>query len=142
MRIRFAIVLGAMLAGLNAGAQVSVLARDEQVRNFVAAFNAQDADRMALMVTDDVEWLSIDGKAVATETSGREQLRTSMQKYFKSCPSCRSELVQLATSKERVATVEVASWQSRTGPRQQQGIAVYEFTGPLIRKVHYFPVEK
>ncbi|MES3024356.1 MAG: nuclear transport factor 2 family protein [Pseudomonadota bacterium] len=116
--------------------------RKELVKRFVAAFNAQDAKAMGEMVTEDVEWLNVSGKVVGSDATGRAELTSSMVKYFASCRSCRSELTQVIESKERVVTVEVASWQGAKGPRSQQGIAVYEFSGPLIRRVYYYPAEK
>ena len=116
--------------------------REELVKRFVAAFNQHDPDAMVAMVTEDVEWLSVDGRTVGRETEGKTQLRTSMAAYFKGCPTCRSTLAGVTASKDRVATVEVATWTSAQGPREQRGLAVYEFSGQLIRRVYYFPVER
>ncbi|MEX0899520.1 MAG: nuclear transport factor 2 family protein [Gammaproteobacteria bacterium] len=115
---------------------------DESVRRFMAAFNAQDADAMAELVTPGVDWVTLDGSELRVEVSGRDALRTSMVDYFKSCPSCRSTLVSVSATATRVTTVETASWSTRTGERrEQQAIAVYEFDGPLITRVIYFPSE-
>jgi uncharacterized protein (TIGR02246 family) len=140
-RLLLAITL-AFACGVGACETPEAQARKELVSKFVAAFNAQDAAAMASMVSDDVEWFSVSGKDIASEANGRQQLTTSMVKYFASCPSCRSELAQVSASKDRLVTVEVASWQSKTGRKEQQGIAVYEFAGSLIRRVYYFPAEK
>lgn len=113
-----------------------------QVRAFVDAFNAQDVPRMMTFVTDDVEWVSIDGRAITLEAAGRESLATNMSAYFQSCTSCRSELERIMLAGRRVTALERASWQSKSGERQQRSLSVYEFQGDRIRRVYYFPVEK
>src|SRR5688572_642193 len=89
------------------------------VRSFVAAFNARDVDRMLALATDDVEWMMVDGTKVAVETSGKDALRKSMTAYFKSCPSCRSEIEIGTVTATRVAAIETASWTAAGGPRSQ-----------------------
>ncbi len=111
------------------------------VRRFVAAFNAQDADAMAALVDDEVEWLSIQGTVIGTETRGREALHKGMRDYFKSCPSCRSRLTQVTRSNSRISAVEVARWVGKDGRREQRSLSVYEFESGRIRRVYYFPVE-
>jgi hypothetical protein len=116
--------------------------REQLVARFIEAFNAQDVDGMAKLVTDDVQWLSVDGTSVAVETGTKQQLVVSMGKYFKSCPSCRSSLSGVIATADRLSAIEVARWESAKGKKEQRGISVYEFSGPLIRRVYYFPVER
>jgi uncharacterized protein (TIGR02246 family) len=115
--------------------------RERVVRNFNAAFNAQDAAAMAALVTSDVQWVSVKGLAVNLDTSTREELRRSMASYFKACPSCRSRLASVTVAKSRVSVLEVATWATSTGPREAQGFVFYEFSGQLISRVYYFAVE-
>jgi ketosteroid isomerase-like protein len=117
-------------------------APQQQVRRFVAAFNAQDVDAMLELTHAEIEWFSIDGDKLGVETRGRVALRTYMLGYFKSCPSCRSKLTQMAHTATRVSAIEVASWQGKEGRRTQRGMAVYEFQDGLIRRVYYFPSEQ
>jgi len=113
------------------------------VRSFVAAFNAQDIDRMLALAAVDIEWISVDGAKIAIETAGKDALRKSMTAYFKSCPSCRSEVEIRAVTASRVAAIETASWTSAAnGPRSQRGLSVYEFQDARIRRVYYYPAEK
>jgi len=111
------------------------------VKALASAFNAHDVDAMLALVTDDVEWLSVDGRQVAVEAAGKETLRQGMAGYFESCPSCRSELESLTATESRVSTVERASWDSADGPTSQRSLAVYELLGDRIRRVYYFPSE-
>ncbi len=111
------------------------------VEVFVAAFNQRDLEAIGKAVTDDIEWLSVDGAAVSVETASRQALVEALGSYFASCTSCRSELAQVLVSKERVVAVEVASWDSQDGPASQRSVSVYEFDGDLIRRVYYFPAE-
>lgn len=112
------------------------------VHQFVAAFNAQDSGAMANLVSDDVEWLSISGKQVSVDASGRNNLVDSMNGYFESCPSCRSELTNVVSTSNRVSAVEMASWQADDGRRSQKAMSVYEFSNGLIARVYYFPAEQ
>ncbi len=106
------------------------------------AFNAHDVKAMAALVTNDVQWLNVADDKVTEETGSRDALVASMTAYFKSCPTCRSSLAGVIATANRVSAVEVAHWQGRDGPRTQRGIAVYEFSGELIRRVYYYPAEK
>ncbi len=117
-------------------------AQTATVRQFVAAFNAKDIEAMLALSHADIEWLSISGSAISTETQGREALRASMQSYFKSCPSCRSQLKQLRSTSARVSALEIASWDGKDGRRSQSSLSVYEFEQGLIRRVYYFPAER
>jgi len=116
--------------------------RETVVGAFVAAFNEHSVEKMLAHVSDGVEWLSVNGREVTAETAGKEALAASMADYFESCPSCRSELVVIAPAGSRVVTLEKATWTSKSGPRSQQSLAVYEFEGGAIRRVYYFPSEE
>ncbi len=112
------------------------------VEDFVAAFNAHDSGAMSRFVTDDVQWLVVNEDSIAVETNGKTALVSAMTEYFQSCPTCRSRLTGTIASHERVSTIEVASWKGKDGPESQSGIAVYEFSGRLIKRVYYFPAEE
>ena len=111
------------------------------VRAFVVAFNAQDVAAMAALVTADIRWIYVNRTALAVELEGKDALIKSMTEYFSGCPTCRSEIHGMICSRERVSVVEVASWESQAGTRSQAAMAVYEFSGELIRTVYYFPEE-
>mmetsp|Transcript_15320 Transcript_15320/g.48323 ORF Transcript_15320/g.48323 Transcript_15320/m.48323 type:complete len:144 (+) Transcript_15320:211-642(+) len=112
------------------------------VERFVAAFNAQDSGAMASLVADDIEWLSIVNNEISVEAKGKTNLVESMDAYFKSCPTCRSELSEMISTASRVSAIELASWQGKNGASSQRAISVYEFSGGLITRVYYFPAEK
>lgn len=112
------------------------------VKQFIVAFNAHDSAAMARLVIDDIEWLSIDGEKISTETKGKDELVKTVDSYFKSCPSCRTRLSDIASTSSRVSAIEIASWQGSKGSKSQRSISVYEFSGELISRVYYFPAEK
>lgn len=113
------------------------------VRDYTAAFNARELDRMLAFTTDEVEWLSIDGAKVTTETAGRDLLRDAMEIYFRDCPSCRSELLWIEAAGSRVAAFERASWTAKDGrEKSQSSLSVYELVDGRIARVSYFPAEK
>ncbi|HWT15267.1 MAG TPA: nuclear transport factor 2 family protein [Patescibacteria group bacterium] len=135
------VLAGCASSGRIAPPAQSVDARVDTVKAFVAAFNAHDATRMAALASPQIEWLSVDGRSVTVTSIGRAQLLSEMAAYFRGCPSCRSRIEQVVAAPERVVTVELAWWQGERGPREQSSVAVYEFDGARIRRVHYFPAE-
>ena len=146
MRILCTTAMSLALVACASGGRIQPPARDadtrvDAVRAFVAAFNAQDATRMAALASPQIEWLGVDGRSITVESIGRAELMAEMTDYFRGCPSCRSRIEQVMVGPERVVTLELAYWQGAQGPRQQQSVAVYEFDGERIRRVHYFPAE-
>ncbi|NOT35289.1 MAG: nuclear transport factor 2 family protein [Candidatus Eisenbacteria bacterium] len=115
---------------------------EQRVRDYVSACNEREIDTMLDMVTDDIQWLSIAGDTITVETQGKTELRESLAAYFKSTPSARSELEWVRPTASRVAALERAAWQGKTGPKSQAGLSVYEFSGGLISRVYYYPAEK
>jgi len=116
--------------------------QEKHVRDFVEAFNARKIDAMLELVDENVQWLSISGAKISIETEGKEALRQSMGRYFSSCASCKSSLEWVQKAGSRVTAMERASWTSKTGPKSQSGLSVYEFGGDKIVRVYYFPAEK
>ncbi len=112
------------------------------VEQFVDSFNVQNSKAMAKFVTDDVQWLSVDGKELLVEVRGKNDLVASMNAYFTSCPTCRSELANIIATKNRISAVEIATWQGSDGLNTQRALSVYEFSGDKIIRVYYFPAEK
>jgi len=111
------------------------------VQSYVEAFNAHNVEAMLKMVTDDVQWLAIDGDKIITETGNKEELRKGMEGYFESCSTCKSNLMQVFSTGRRVSALEVASFETAQGTRKQQSISIYEFSGNLIYRVYYFSAE-
>ena len=115
---------------------------EQRVRDYVSAFNKREIDTMLAMVSDDIQWLTVTGDKITVETQGKAKLRESMAAYFKSTPSAKSELQWVQVTASRVAALERAAWQSKSGPKSQASLCVYEFRDGLISRVYYYPVEK
>ena len=146
MRILSTTAIALILAACASSGRIQPPAEDADarvgaVRAFVAAFNAHDATRMAALASPQIEWLAVDGRSITVESIGRAELMAEMTDYFRGCPSCRTRIEQVMAGPERVVTLELAWWQGAQGPREQQSVAVYEFDGERIRRVHYFPAE-
>lgn len=137
---RVLVLLLILVPGVQSNEQMPV--NVNTVEKFVAAFNAQDSHAMASLVADDIEWLSIVSNEVIVEARGKSNLIESMDTYFKSCSTCRSELYEMVSTTSRVSALEVASWQEKNRIRSQRAISVYEFSDGLIIRVYYFPAEK
>lgn len=141
-RLVFLAVLYVVAAPLSLPAQTPQQSNEQRVRDYVAAFNKREIDSMLRMVSDDIQWLSVAGDKITVETQGKARLRESMAAYFKSIPTAKSELEWVRATASRVAVMERAAWQSTSGPKSQAGLAVYEFSGELISRVYYYPVER
>jgi hypothetical protein len=115
---------------------------EQRVRDYVSAFNKHDIDTMLGMVSDDIQWLSVAGDKITVETQGKSKLRESLAAYFKSTASVKSELEWVRVTASRVAALERAAWQAKSGPKSQASLSIYEFNGGLICRVYYYPVEK
>jgi ketosteroid isomerase-like protein len=115
--------------------------QEKRVREFVEAFNTRKIDVMLELAAENIQWMHIDGAKVSIEVEGKTALRGSMERYFSSCSSCRSSLEWVQIAGSRVTAMERASWDSRTGPKSQRSLSVYEFRGDKILHVHYFPAE-
>lgn len=140
-RVALIIFVG-MLITIASAADESVESRQEKiVHSYVEAFNAHNVEAMLRMVTDDVQWLTIAGDKIATETDNKEELRLGMERYFESCSTCKSSLMHVFSSGERVSALEVASFETAQGIQKQKSISIYEFSGNLIKRVYYFSVD-
>ena len=115
---------------------------EQRVRDYVSAFNKREIDTMLSMVSDDIQWLSVAGDKITIETQGKARLRESLAAYFKSTPTAKSELEWVRATASRVAALERAGWQSKSGPKSQASLSVYEFRDGLITRVYYYPAEK
>lgn len=108
---------------------------------YTKAFNTRDVDGMLALATDDIEWISLNGRDLLMGADGAESLREAMVKYFESCGSCRASLKWTKTTDERVVALEEASWDGDGERKSQSALSVYEFEGDKIRRVYYFPAE-
>lgn len=114
---------------------------EKQVRDFVAAFNARDLAKMLELADDKIQWLSIDGAKISIEAEGKTALKASMEKYFSECSTCKSSLAWVQVAGSRITAREIAHWTSKSGPKEQSSLSVYEFQGDKIMRVYYFPAE-
>ena len=114
---------------------------ETRVREFVAAFNARNTEAMLGAVDENVQWLSVNEAKVTIETEGKNALRESMERYFRSCPSCKSSLEWVQKSGSRVTAMERATWSGKSGLKSQTGLSVYEFKNGKILRVYYFPAD-
>jgi len=140
-RIALFIFSGVFMTPVPAADEPAERGHENIVHSYVEAFNAHNVEAMLKMVTDDVQWLTIDGDKIVTETGNKEELRQGMEGYFESCSTCKSNLVHVFSTGERVSALEVASFETAKSIQKQQSISVYEFSGNLIKRVYYFAAE-
>jgi len=136
------IILGAVVTvSLETGSVNAQADHEAGVREFVAAFNTRNIGAMLRAVDENVQWLSVNEAKVTIETDGKNALRESMERYFRSCPSCKSSLEWVKKSGSRVTAMERATWSGKSGLKSQTSLSVYEFRNGKILRVYYFPAE-
>ena len=112
------------------------------IREFQTAFNKQDTAAMLALAASDAQWYNVQGNKIEIEVDGKPALEKWLTGYFKSCPSCRSEIESLMAAGSYVTVHERAMWETKAGKKAQKALAVYEVREGLIRRVWYFPAEK
>ncbi len=120
-------------------ADVPPNAEEQAVLSLLAAFNSHDPQAMAVLVKEDVQWLSISDSEVLIEATGREALVTSMVDYFAALPSAQSRLLSIESLGPWVTAQEEASWDVDGERRSQASVAVYEIRDGLVQRVWYYP---
>jgi hypothetical protein len=109
------------------------------VAAFVAAYNRHDVPALLALTDSAIVWLTIAGDSVQVETRGHDQLRASLESYFRSVPTTRSAIDGMTTLGPWVSVRERAHWQGASGPRSQAALAVYEVREGRVRRVWYYP---
>ncbi|MFY0529837.1 nuclear transport factor 2 family protein [Archangium gephyra] len=109
------------------------------VRALVEAFNRHDPERMAALVHEDFEYLSVDGSKVSVDAVGREALKQSMAGYFASVRDVESVIEHTTITGSYVAFRERVSWTGKSGRRSQAALGVYEVRDGLVKRVWYYP---
>src|SRR5262249_4719029 len=105
------------------------------VREFQAAFNKHEAAGILALLDDDVLWCNIQGSKIEVEVEGKPALEKWLTGYFKSCPSCQSEIESLMAAGSYITVHERAMWETKAGKKSQKSLAVYEVRDRLIRHV-------
>jgi hypothetical protein len=136
-----AVSVAALTLFLQSGKGHTQADSEARVQEFVAAFNSRNIDAMLALVDENLQWLSISGAKITIETDGKNALRESMVRYFRSCPSCKSSLESVRMSGSRLTAMERASWSAKSGNKSQTSLSVYEFRNGKILRVYYFPVD-
>lgn len=112
------------------------------VESFMAAYNAHDVDAMVALSHPEIQWLSLEGAAIAIEAEGADALKAAMESYFAAIPSSRSVAESTMEAGRFVSVWERAEWQGKDGPQSQSALAVYEVEDRKIRRVWYYPAQR
>ncbi len=133
------LILIALTIGISFSVFGQKAVRPERIaRDFIAAFNERNVEKMMALTTKDVKWFTVSGAAISTETADQEELRAFMNGYFKSCPTCRSKVTNVTAAGSRVTMTETATWNTEKGTQSNDSFAVYEFENNLIARVYYY----
>ena len=142
LRITFLTALVFVTAVSGRAQSTSTSDSERIVRAFVDAFNRHKADEMLQLVTDDIQWVAIEGPKASVHLEGKPTLKREMEQYFHQCASCKSTLKWVQSTGSRITALEEASWMVNNVLTSQRSLSVYEFTEGRIARVFYFPVER
>jgi hypothetical protein len=113
------------------------------VRAQVKAYNKHDVEALTKLLAENVKWYSVNADKISTEASGRAELKSWLDNYFKEFPDVRSSICNISLVGALVSFREQVSWTKKDGTRQaQRSIAIYEVVDGLITRVWYFPIER
>lgn len=129
-----------ILALASGGTSASAPSSEEVVRQLYAAFNAGNAEALVSQVSHEVRWMNVAGESVVVEAAGREALRASMTRYFRSRPTVRSRIEALMPTGDFVTVHERVIWTQGDTERTQSAVAVYKLRNGKITAVWYFDV--
>jgi len=115
---------------------------ENNIRQFVAAYNAKDLDRMMTLAHDDITWLSIDGEQTSVMTAGAPAMRQELSQYLAPDATPHSAVEILKSHGNFVTTIERAYWTVNGEEKSQSSFAVYEMQNKKIRRVWYFPASE
>ncbi len=111
----------------------------DAVAGLFESFNQHNPQAMMAFVTEDVEWLSVDGQEVGVETTGRAELESAMQDYFDGIPDVQTTIEAIITAGDYLAIRERSSWPTEEGTKTAAALAVYQIDDGKVRRLWYFP---
>lgn len=133
----------ALLCGGTIAAAVDAqTAPAEVVRAHIEAFNRHDVNALVERVSPDFVWYNVDSDETSVEVKGRDALRESLTKYFKSTAAVRSEVDSVTATGPFVSFRERVFWTNAKGEQSQQALGVYEIRDGLITRAWYYPAAK
>lgn len=112
------------------------------VNDLMTAFNNHDASAMRELWTDDVVWLEVSANEITIVTSSAEQLYSETVNYFKTYPSVRSSLENIAVNGNYVSAIERPVWEQDGERKSQASVVVYEVNDGKVRRFWYYPPQK
>ena len=133
-------LLASLLLAVGLQPPAPVAAAETTVRALYEAFNTGSADALVAHVADDVKWMTVTGQSVAVEAAGKEPLRASMARYFRSLPTVRSRIEAIMSAGDYVTVHERVTWRAAAGDRTQSALAVYKVRDRRIVSVWYYEV--
>ena len=131
---------GLLLSLLVIAQSAPAVTAEAVVRKLYADFNTHSADALVANVAENVQWMQITGDKIAMEASGREPLRASMARYFKSTPTVQSTIESLMAAGDFVTVHERVRWRSGAAEKTQSAVAVYRIKESKVAAVWYYDV--
>lgn len=132
----------ALAVALTLGQTPATSPAEQAVRALYQSFNAHDSDALVAQVSDDIKWATVGADALKTEAAGKDALRASMQRYFKSLPTVRSRIEAIMAAGEFVTVHERVTWGKAPAEKTQSAVAVYKVRDGRITNAWYFDVMK
>lgn len=138
--VRLAFVVFLMVGILGCGNQEASKQgnRSEILDKYFDAFNRHDVEGLSALVTDDIRLMSLTPDTLTIDLSGKEELETWLNGYFKSLPNVHSSYSDLAVRKPFYSFVETARWGPDSARKQQSSMASYLIKENKIHRVWYY----
>ena len=110
------------------------------IASYVDAYNDRDIDAMAALMSEDIQWLSVERDKIEVFANGKQDLIEQMTDYFTSPSVTTSTLDGAINDGNFLAVREIAQWSGQDGQRHEQSaLAIYEIEKGLVSRVWYYP---
>ena len=127
---------------IHASAQEDMPESRVMIQAYTDAYNQNDLDGMAVMMADDIRWLSVEGTDMPIYANGKVDLVAQMTDYFSRPRLSQSTLSGWGYSGMFTSVVETVGRTNDDGDfLSQSSIAIYQIEDGLIHTVWYFPAQ-
>ena len=110
----------------------------EILNEYFEAFNNHDVNALSAMASEDIRLMSLTPDTMTVDLTGREQMETWLEGYFKSLPNVRSGYSGLIVREPFFSFIETAQWGPDSARKQQSSMATYLIEDDKIQRVWYY----
>lgn len=112
------------------------------VNQLTDAFNAHDANAIAALSGEKVEWLNVRGRKLSVSASGRGEITREMTRFFAGRTGARCVVEDAIVSGTSVAVRRRIFWQDGSSVKSEASLVVYQVKNGKVRRAWFYPTEK